>query len=87
MTGFKLDVWVGTQRQNYRKNKLSDERKRRLDGLGFIWDALAEKWEEGFRELSAYHEKYGYTDLMVDGAPSPHQSDTTLRWLIDRLRS
>jgi hypothetical protein len=32
-------------------------------------------------------EKNGYTDLMVDGAPSPHQSDTTLRWLIDRLRS
>lgn len=31
--------------------------------------------------------KKGYTDLMVDGAPSPHQSDTTLRWLIDRLRS
>lgn len=31
--------------------------------------------------------KNGYTDLMVDGAPSPHQSDTTLRWLIDRLRS
>lgn len=31
--------------------------------------------------------KIGYTDLMVDGAPSPHQSDTTLRWLIDRLRS
>ena len=30
---------------------------------------------------------FGYTDLMVDGAPSPHQSDTTLRWLIDRLRS
>lgn len=25
----------------------------------------------------------GYTDLMVDGAPSPHQPDTTLRWLID----
>ena len=31
--------------------------------------------------------KNGYTDLMVDGSPSPHQSDTTLRWLIDRLRS
>ncbi|NNJ19101.1 hypothetical protein CSV86_030405 [Pseudomonas putida CSV86] len=36
--------------------------------------------------LSATYE-FGYTDLMVDGAPSPHQSDTTLRWLIDRLRS
>ncbi|EAQ0353454.1 aromatic amino acid transporter, partial [Salmonella enterica subsp. enterica serovar Livingstone] len=22
-----------------------------------------------------------------DGAPSPHQPDTTLRWLIDRPRS
>lgn len=31
--------------------------------------------------------KIGYTDLMVDGAPSPHQPDTTLRWLIDRPRS
>ncbi len=29
----------------------------------------------------------GYTDLMVDGAPSPHQPDTSLRWLIDRPRS
>ncbi|ECG0841785.1 hypothetical protein DNJ21_21435 [Salmonella enterica subsp. enterica] len=25
------------------------------------------------------YKKSGYTDLMVDGAPSPHQSDTTLR--------
>lgn len=38
------------------------------------------------RSASGYRD-YGYTDLMVDGAPSPHQSDTTLRWLIDRLRS
>ncbi|MBK1673911.1 hypothetical protein CKO35_11450 [Ectothiorhodospira shaposhnikovii] len=36
---------------------------------------------------TGYEENYGYTDLMVDGAPSPHQPDTTLRWLIDRPRS
>ncbi|TPD88815.1 aromatic amino acid transporter, partial [Pantoea vagans] len=29
----------------------------------------------------------GYPDLMVDGAPSPHQPYTTLRWLIDRPRN
>ena len=29
----------------------------------------------------------GYTDLMVDGAPLPHQPDTIIRWLIDRPRS
>ena len=32
-------------------------------------------------------ENFGYTDLMVDGAPLPHQPDTIIRWLIDRLRS
>ena len=32
-------------------------------------------------------EYVGYTDLMVDGAPLPHQPDTIIRWLIDRLRS
>ncbi|CAD5379167.1 hypothetical protein OF001_U470001 [Pseudomonas sp. OF001] len=39
------------------------------------------------REMARHAKITGYTDLMVDGAPSPHQSDTTLRWLIDRLRS
>ena len=29
----------------------------------------------------------GYTDLMVDGTPLPHQPDTIIRWLIDRPRS
>ncbi|NKX32100.1 hypothetical protein HGG63_10210 [Alteromonadaceae bacterium A_SAG1] len=46
--------------------------------------------EEGVHEvtkLTLRKFNFGYTDLMVDGAPSPHQSDTTLRWLIDRLRS
>lgn len=52
-------MWVGTQRQNYRKNKLSDERKKRLDDLSFVWDPLTEQWEEGFKELSAYHQEHG----------------------------
>lgn len=43
--------------------------------------------ERTLRKKKAEANFLGYTDLMVDGAPSPHQSDTTLRWLIDRLRS
>lgn len=42
---------------------------------GFLWKV----WTES--------EKNGYTDLMVDGAPLPHQPDTIIRWLIDRPRS
>ena len=40
-----------------------------------------------YRQFIFFRYNNGYTDLMVDGSPSPHQSDTTLRWLIDRLRS
>ena len=61
-----------------------------------VMDALVEQlrkvdnWDKspnGFVGACLLAENSGYTDLMVDGAPSPHQSDTTLRWLIDRLRS
>ncbi len=40
-----------------------------------------------YLRLSDLSTKFGYTDLMVDGAPLPHQPDTIIRWLIDRLRS
>ena len=33
----------------------------------------------------AAHTTWVYMDLMVDGAPLPHQPDTIIRWLIDRL--
>jgi hypothetical protein len=35
--GFRLGMWVNGLRTN--KHKLSDERKRRLDEIGFIWSA------------------------------------------------
>ena len=42
---------------------------------------LERYWDDDCLEI------FGYTDLMVDGAPLPHQPDTIIRWLIDRLRS
>jgi hypothetical protein len=37
--------------------------------MGFIWDPLAEQWEEGFNELSTYHQEHG--DCIV---PQSHTS-------------
>jgi Helicase associated domain len=34
-----LGRWVSIQRYNYMIGKLEDERKRRLQELGFLWDA------------------------------------------------
>ena len=41
LDGFKLGAWVGTQRRA--KDRLPPERKKRLDDIGFIWDASKDK--------------------------------------------
>lgn len=46
-----LGVWVAKQRQLRRKKKLSAERERRLNTLGFVWDTAAADWEEKFQAL------------------------------------
>jgi superfamily II DNA or RNA helicase len=58
--GFNLGFWVSNQRALREKEKLSDERKARLDALGFVWDALASQWEEGFEHLQAFIKDNGH---------------------------
>ena len=55
-----LGRWVNTQRVSKRKGNISDERKKRLDDLGFVWDALAEVWEYGFSKLLQFKEAKGH---------------------------
>jgi hypothetical protein len=55
--GYNLGTWVSIQR--HREKKLSTERRRRLDELGFIWDPIEADWEEGFSHLKRYMERVG----------------------------
>jgi hypothetical protein len=48
--GYPLGQWIGVQRLN--KDALSDERRQRLNELGFIWDGTP--WEQGFEHLQAF---------------------------------
>ncbi|MGU3650301.1 Helicase associated domain protein [Mycolicibacterium sp. A43C] len=53
--GFSLGAWVVTQRGDFAKGVLSDDRKRRLEGLtDWTWDPFADQWEEGFHRLNDY---------------------------------
>ena len=54
----KLGAWVSTQR--YNKAQLSQEHVKRLDSLGFSWDPLTERWEEGFVALLKFHKRHGH---------------------------
>jgi hypothetical protein len=50
--GYKLGRWVHVQRQW--QDRLSVERKSRLEALGFDWDLLTTQWEKGFEHLQVY---------------------------------
>ena len=73
--GEKLGKWIHNQRTAYRnrtlpKNEiksgqvvLNDERLKKLESIGMIWDPYKEQWEKMFKLALKYYEKYG--DLRV----------------------
>jgi hypothetical protein len=56
--GFNLGQWVSVQR--YHKGLLSTERKRRLDAIGFVWDARDYLWEQYFSALKNFKRRKGH---------------------------
>ena len=54
--GYKLGAWVCDQRE--RKDKLSYDRKERLNVLGFIWEK-PDSWEVRYALAKAYYEEHG----------------------------
>ena len=57
--GYRLGQWVSVQRAQ-KDVKLSPERIKRLDEIGFVWDMLKQKWEEGFAALRQFKEREGH---------------------------
>jgi superfamily II DNA or RNA helicase len=66
---YRLGGWVGKQRTA--KDSMSPARKQRLDEIGFIWDPIAEQWEDGFSKLLQFKEAEGHCKVpqsfKVDG--------------------
>ena len=56
--GLKLGLWVRNQRA--RKSRLTPNKLKRLNSLGFIWDSLDEQWEQNFAALQKFHEREGH---------------------------
>ena len=54
-----LSTWVGTQRGARTRGKLTSERIRRLEEIGFVWNQHDATWERMFGALSGYKHKHG----------------------------
>jgi Helicase associated domain len=78
--GVKLGVWVSEQRAF--GSKLSTERKRRLDSLGFVWDLLEVKWDEGFNYLKLYYAREGHCRVAFDHIEGSYR----LGWWVNTQR-
>lgn len=62
-----LGNWVSTQRRSKTEEKLSKERIKKLNALGFLWkEDIARMWEDAWEkrywELIQYKKKHGHTD-------------------------
>jgi len=56
--GFKLRIWVSTQRTN--RKRLTRDQESRLNSLGFSWDPHGETWEVAFEALTKFYKREGH---------------------------
>ncbi len=66
-----LGRWVRTQRARKAKGKLEATRRRKLDTLGFDWDAREALWNEMYTRLEQYRQVQGHTRVPQGYAPDP----------------
>ena len=67
-TGLTLGSWIQTQRRvraGSVTGNLSEEKVRKLDEIGMVWDSKDQSWNEALRELQAYYEEHGTLDVMA----------------------
>ncbi|WP_231911662.1 DEAD/DEAH box helicase [Chlamydia suis] len=69
-----LGTWVSHQRQDFKEDKLSEDRIARLEELGFVWDVLEESWEKNFLELKRFREEHGHCKVPYKYPKSPQLS-------------
>ncbi len=56
--GFNFGAWVNTQR--FYKEKLKPDQLKRLNSIGFVWNARDIKWENGFAALRQFKQREGH---------------------------
>jgi hypothetical protein len=52
-SGFRLGDWISNRRE-YGRDKLSEERKKQLDSIGMRWNLVGDRWQEGFEKAREY---------------------------------
>ncbi|MBF0294906.1 MAG: helicase associated domain-containing protein [Magnetococcales bacterium] len=67
----QLAWWVAAQRKARVAGQLEEERLRRLDAIGFVWDAQEADWRESLRLLEGFHARFGHCAVPADWPENP----------------
>jgi len=84
-----LSFWVSNQRAKYKNKKLSNERIKLLEDIGFEWSQayrapreFAEKWNKMYEKLKEYKQEHGDCNV-----PSTYQKNKSLAIWIRNQRA
>src|SRR5215831_2877309 len=58
------------------------ERKRRLDAIGFVWDWIDYRWEQGFKALLKFKRREGHCRVPIFHSEGNHR----LGWWVSTQR-
>lgn len=62
-SGYTLGIWITNQRYNYRhpsrNKKITESQKKRLDGIGMVWDPVVKQWEKLYKSAEIYFNEHG----------------------------
>ena len=56
--GFHLGIWVLAQRET--RGQMPDDRVKKLDDLGFVWEPHKDQWVTNVKYLSKFRKKHGH---------------------------
>ena len=76
-----LGRWCSTQRRFYKNNKLAQDKIKRLDDLGFIWDPYKYEWNNYYDALVDFKSIHGHCNV-----PQSYPKNPVLGIWCDRQR-
>ncbi len=62
INGVKLGTWISSQRESYKKGRLSDEQINKLNEIGMSWQRFSGKWDNAYEYAKKYADEHGALD-------------------------
>ena len=62
INGVKLGTWISSQRESFKKGRLSEEQIKMLGEIGMSWQRFSGKWDNAYEYAKKYADEHGVLD-------------------------